>query len=724
MPNIDRYQIIGRVAAGSTALVYKAHDPQLGRDVAIKQLSGAGPQLREQYRAEARTLATLDSPNIVAIYDFVEDASGAYIVEEWVEGASLGAMLTAGAKLTPVQAVGILHGALSGLAHAHQRGIVHRDVSPANILIDRAGTSKLVDFGLASATGSLGSSGARAYQSPEALAGQPVTPRSDVYSAAALLAHLLKGRPTIPPDAKGIPEPIATVITYSLAGDPQSRPPTAAELLAWLDQTADQTFGAGWLSQASVAGLVAAAGTVPIVAVAALGTAGAAAAGTGTAAGAAAAGGGAAATSGAAAAGGGIAASGSGAGSGAAALSGVGSGMAGGAGNVGTGLAGKAAGHGAAKATAHAGRHGIAKGALVKVGAAAIVVAGAATATAVALTSGGGSSKTAINGLTGESDLYLATVSQSVQITPNQGKRPVAITVKSGAHTVSFPSVTGKIGCCTDPKQVHGPDGDNGKDFGHGTDIPAANGISGVKHATQTLFVAGVFVGSSKPDQTGQVDLSNGNNELVQAPQLGQVFFIGDGHTASGKLQKIEIPQGAKTMYVGFVDASSFVGPFCCYDDNPGKLKATYEFSSARAQGQALPTVATTTSTPPPPSSPPVSATSAPPLAPTVTVAVDGPPITLTFTADRSEPQVVGFTAPAGPVFLHVTQLSPPLAQPFVRFGVASADGTVPIAAPDFDAPTPASGFEFEVPAQGDYVISVTPAGVADGTITLNLTSH
>ena len=204
MPTIGQYEVLGRVAGGSTALLWKARDPQLGREVAIKQVAGDFARLREQWRAEARTLASFDSPNIVAVYDYLEDAESAYIVEEWVDGASLGALLATGARLTGQQAVGILRGALMGLAYAHARGIVHRDIAPGNILIDQAGTSKLVDFGLASTTGSLGSSGARAYLSPEALAGQPVTPRSDVYSAAALLAHLLRGRPTTPPSGSGI----------------------------------------------------------------------------------------------------------------------------------------------------------------------------------------------------------------------------------------------------------------------------------------------------------------------------------------------------------------------------------------------------------------------------------------------------------------------------------------------------------------------------------------
>lgn len=726
---LERYEIVGRVAAGSTALVWKARDPQLGREVAIKQLTVSGPAMREQMRTEARILAGLDDPNIVAIYDFVEDESGAYIVEEWVDGATLGALLSSGVRLEPVQAVGILHGALSGLAHAHARGIVHRDIQPGNILIDRAGTSKLVDFGLASGTGSLGSSGARAYQSPEALAGQPVTPASDVYSAAALLAHLLKGKASVPPDARGIPEPLATVLNYSLSADPAQRPPTAAELLAWLRETADQTFGAGWLGRASVAALVGAVGAVPIVAIAGAGTAaGVAGAGSvaGSAAGAAAAGGTAAGTAASPGVGGG------------------GFGAVGGGLGVGSGAGGSTA---ASASTATQGSHSAAsaglhfgKATMIKFGVAAVLVAAAATAGAVALASSGSDAKS-VNGLTGTADIYLAgQPKSSSKVDPSLGVVPNRIKVSSGAHTVSFPSVTGKIGCCTDPKDVHGPDGDNGKDFS-GTDISAFNGISGVKYPGQTLFLVGVFLGDTPPKQAGQVDLSNANKTLVQAPELGQVFFVGDGHTDQGKLQKIVIPSGAKSMYVGFADASGFSGQPSSYNDNPGKLDVKYQFSGSTAQGVPVPLVSSSTPSPTPSSTPPSSApqsspppsssvpVSAPPSSapsslppPATTIQVDGTPFTFNFVPTNPDPSEVGFHSAAATIFLHVPQLSADLAQPFVRVSILNeADGTTVIAQ-DFSEPTAAGGVAVTIPADGDYLLRVTPAGTGSGTVTVSLT--
>ena len=267
---------------------------------------------------------------------------------------------------------------------------------------------------------------------------------------------------------------------------------------------------------------------------------------------------------------------------------------------------------------------------------------------------------------------------------------------------------------CGNPQQEHGPDG--GKDLGGSTNINALNGISGVVHSSANLFTVGVFLGSSKPDQTGQVDLSNGNTTLVQAPQLGQVFFIGDGHTASGKLQEVLVPQGAKAMYVGFADAAAFGGDPCCYNDNPGKLNAMYKFSSSGGNGTAVPTVPSSTTPPPPPTS-----TSSAPAPPGTTIAIDGAPVVFSFDPASPDPSSAGFDAPAGTLYLTVTQLTPELAQPFVRITVTNPDGTGAIAAPDFNQP---GTVQFEVQSAGPYVLAVTPAGIAPGTVTVTLSTQ
>ncbi|MDQ3466568.1 MAG: serine/threonine protein kinase, partial [Actinomycetota bacterium] len=133
-------------------MVWQARQVELGRLVAIKELSPAllsAPGFLERFRAEAQMLAGLDDPHVVRLYDYVEEPHRAFLVQEWVEGAPLTAVLDRHGRLTAEQSLGVIRGGLLGLAHAHQRGLVHRDVSTANILLDGAGVSKLVDFGLA-----------------------------------------------------------------------------------------------------------------------------------------------------------------------------------------------------------------------------------------------------------------------------------------------------------------------------------------------------------------------------------------------------------------------------------------------------------------------------------------------------------------------------------------------------------------------------------------------
>ena len=159
MKTFGLYEVLDLVAVGSTGTVYRAQHSELTRVAAIKELHPEMrdlPGLLERLRAEAQLLAELDNPHLVAIYDYVEDADSAWIAEEWVEGSSLEAILIAHRQLTPEQSLGVLRGALIGLASAHERGVVHRDIAPTNILADMAGTSKLVDFGLAAQVGRSG----------------------------------------------------------------------------------------------------------------------------------------------------------------------------------------------------------------------------------------------------------------------------------------------------------------------------------------------------------------------------------------------------------------------------------------------------------------------------------------------------------------------------------------------------------------------------------------
>lgn len=280
-PTFGRYVVSGKVGEGSLGVVYRARHQELERDAAIKVLR---PEVRSNAAAvagmvaEATTLARLDHPNIVALYDFVQEPERTWLAEQWVDGAPLDAILDAHRRLTPEQALGVMAGALSGLAHAHDSGVVHRDVAASNLLADMAGTSMLVDFGLASpvegtsGSGSAGVVGTPAYLSPEAARGEPVGKTGDVYSAAALTYHLLTGLPVFTGTAwemvaahRDRPAPgladhgprLASLLERSLSKDPSARPPDAGAFLAELEEAAEEKYGAAWRTRASIAGLVA-----------------------------------------------------------------------------------------------------------------------------------------------------------------------------------------------------------------------------------------------------------------------------------------------------------------------------------------------------------------------------------------------------------------------------------------------------------------------------------
>ena len=274
------YQVLEQVAVGSTGTVYRVRHVELDRIAAVKELNPlmrAVPGQLERMRSEAEILARLDNPHIVAVYDYVEEAERAWIAEEWISGSSLDGILRSVGRLTPEQSVGVIRGAMMGLAHAHDQGLVHRDIAPGNILADLAGVSMLVDFGLAAPVGQSDALGTPAYISPEAARGQAVLKPSDVYSAAAVLFALLSGRPPFPaPDAatamrrhmedpapilQGAGTDLADLVRRSMDKDPAVRPPDAGAFLAELEEAARRRFGAGWLERASIAGLVAGAGT-------------------------------------------------------------------------------------------------------------------------------------------------------------------------------------------------------------------------------------------------------------------------------------------------------------------------------------------------------------------------------------------------------------------------------------------------------------------------------
>ena len=149
-----RYHVVARIAAGGMGEVFRAHDAVLARDVAIKVLhrSLASDQgFVERFRREARAAASLNHPNIVAVHDWGAVDGIYYMVMELVGGRSVRHLLNANGRLEPAQSAEIVRQTLLALEHAHDRGMVHRDVKPENILVATDGTVKVADFGLARA---------------------------------------------------------------------------------------------------------------------------------------------------------------------------------------------------------------------------------------------------------------------------------------------------------------------------------------------------------------------------------------------------------------------------------------------------------------------------------------------------------------------------------------------------------------------------------------------
>jgi serine/threonine protein kinase len=249
-----RYRVLERLGSGGMASVYLAEDERLGRRVAVKRLHAGSPEdTAKRFAREARLGASLNHENIVTVYDTVADDDSVVIVMEHVDGESLADALRRG-PIEPDRAVDVLRGVAAALGHAHQNGIVHRDVKPANILLSRDGAVKLVDLGIATAVegtritqaGSV--MGTAAYMAPEQLDGREAGTPADVYALAAVAYEMLTGRPAYrggspvevahqvvtgpPPDLRGAwaaaPRQAAEAVARAMAFDPAERPPTPA----------------------------------------------------------------------------------------------------------------------------------------------------------------------------------------------------------------------------------------------------------------------------------------------------------------------------------------------------------------------------------------------------------------------------------------------------------------------------------------------------------------
>jgi eukaryotic-like serine/threonine-protein kinase len=233
-----RYRVERLLGRGGMAAVYLAHDERLDRPVAIKRLHAESPDdTARRFAREAKLGASLNHPNLVWVFDTVADEEGVLIVMEYVEGTTLARELEAG-PLRPRRAVEVISGVATALDHAHEHGVVHRDVKPANVLLGAKGAVKLADLGIATAaehtriTRSGVVLGTASYMAPEQLEGRRPTAASDIYSLATVAFEALAGR-----KARSGRTPVEVAHAIATAPPPDLReawqhaPAEAAEIL-------------------------------------------------------------------------------------------------------------------------------------------------------------------------------------------------------------------------------------------------------------------------------------------------------------------------------------------------------------------------------------------------------------------------------------------------------------------------------------------------------------
>lgn len=242
----DRYRLQEELGRGGTGRVFRAHDDRLDRPVAVKVLTDLGDEAMARFRREAATAARIRHPNVVTLHDAGVDGTP-YLVMSLVEGASLADRVQSDGPLSTAALHRLATDLFAGLEATHEAGVLHRDLTPRNVLFDRDGTALLADFGIArgaddaTVTAEHTVMGTRPFVAPERLRGQDATVASDVYAVGVTLQYAVTGGDLAPlPDE----HPFAPLVAACTAGDPHQRPTSIAEAGRHLETLAPDPPGA------------------------------------------------------------------------------------------------------------------------------------------------------------------------------------------------------------------------------------------------------------------------------------------------------------------------------------------------------------------------------------------------------------------------------------------------------------------------------------------------